>query len=140
MKKSLTAKQQRFVEEWCKDYNATQAALRAGYAEKSAMQTGYMNMRNPEIKEAIRAHLDVMTERTIVTQEMIVEGMLAETRAEDGTGASRLAAWKALSDYVGGFDKNKQKVEHSGGIDLSDKSDEELLAIIKGSGYDECES
>ncbi|WBO86077.1 terminase small subunit [Hymenobacter yonginensis] len=38
--KKLTAKQQRFVEEYCVDWNCTQAAIRAGYSEESAYSIG----------------------------------------------------------------------------------------------------
>ena len=53
----LTSKQQRFVEEYCVDWNCTQAAIRAGYAKKSAHASGWENLRKPEIKSAIDARL-----------------------------------------------------------------------------------
>ena len=37
----LTAKQQRFCEEYMVDLNGTQAAIRAGYSKKTAMQQSY---------------------------------------------------------------------------------------------------
>ena len=74
-------------------------------------------MRKPAIKAAIREFMDVLTEKSIVTREMIVEGML--DIAQNGSNESaRMSAWKALSDFTGGFDSNKQKIE----LDLSDKS------------------
>lgn len=33
--RKLTARQQRFIEEYCVSHNATQAAIEAGYSEKS---------------------------------------------------------------------------------------------------------
>lgn len=50
----LTAKQRRFVVEYSKDENATQAAIRAGYSEGGAAQTGHHLLRNPKIQEALR--------------------------------------------------------------------------------------
>ena len=41
MSKALTGKQERFVAEYMVDLNATQAAVRAGYAEKVAYRQGY---------------------------------------------------------------------------------------------------
>jgi len=51
---SLTNKQQKFVNEYLIDYNATQAALRAGYSPKTAYAMGWENLRKPEISEAVR--------------------------------------------------------------------------------------
>jgi len=54
---SWTKKQKRFVEEYCKDFNASAAARRAGYSEKTAGQMGYENLKKPEIKQAIEERL-----------------------------------------------------------------------------------
>ena len=43
----LTAKQRLFAEEYIIDHNATRAAKRAGYSEKTAAQTGYENLILP---------------------------------------------------------------------------------------------
>jgi phage terminase small subunit len=53
MTRRLTAKQKLFVEEYCVDHNATQAAIRAGYSEKTAYSIGSENLRKPEITAAI---------------------------------------------------------------------------------------
>ena len=53
MKKKLTDKQQRFVEEYLIDFNATQAAIRAGYSVKTATEMGYENLTKPQIAEAV---------------------------------------------------------------------------------------
>jgi len=51
---ALTNKQDKFVTEYLKDYNATQAALRAGYSPKTAYSIGAENTKKPEIIEALR--------------------------------------------------------------------------------------
>ena len=50
---TLTAKQSSFVQEYTIDLNATQAAIRAGYATKCAQQIGSENLSKPVIKAAI---------------------------------------------------------------------------------------
>ncbi len=55
---ALTTKQQRFVEEYCVDFNATQAAIRAGYSEKTAYNAGWQNVRKCEIAEAVQKRLN----------------------------------------------------------------------------------
>lgn len=49
----LTWRQRRFVTEYVKDFNATQAAIRAGYSEKTAYRMGYENLNKPQIKAAL---------------------------------------------------------------------------------------
>lgn len=56
--KALTRKQQVFVDEYLKCWNAAEAARRAGYSERSAYSQGWENLRKPEIKAAIEARLD----------------------------------------------------------------------------------
>ena len=46
----LTAKQERFCEEYLIDLNATQAAIRAGYSVESAGSIGSENLTKPEIR------------------------------------------------------------------------------------------
>jgi phage terminase small subunit len=49
----LTPKEQLFVSEYLKDFNATQAAIRAGYSKKTAYHIGYENLKKPQIQTAI---------------------------------------------------------------------------------------
>lgn len=56
-KPSLTDKQRRFVDEYCVDWNATQAAIRAGYSERTAGSIGTENLQKPAISEAIDERL-----------------------------------------------------------------------------------
>jgi phage terminase small subunit len=64
----LTAKQQRFVEEYLVDLNAAAAARRAGYSAHRADAMGFENLRKPELAAAIferRAKLAEQTGRTV---------------------------------------------------------------------------
>lgn len=49
----LTDKQRRFCEEYVIDWNATQAAIRAGYSDKTAAAIGHENLTKPDIQEYI---------------------------------------------------------------------------------------
>jgi phage terminase small subunit len=49
----MKTRRQMFVEEYLRDYNATQAAIRAGYAENSAGEEGHRLLKNAQIKKAI---------------------------------------------------------------------------------------
>lgn len=56
--KGLTNKQQAFVAHYLRDFNATQAAIRAGYSARTASAIGSENLRKPLISRAIQDHLD----------------------------------------------------------------------------------
>lgn len=51
--KQLTPKQELFCREYLKDLNATQAAIRAGYSEKTARKIGSENLTKPDVAERI---------------------------------------------------------------------------------------
>ena len=53
MSEKLTPKQQRFVTEYLRLGNATQAAKEAGYSEKTAFRIGTENLQKPAIARAI---------------------------------------------------------------------------------------
>lgn len=72
MAKKLTAKQQRFVEEYLIDLNATQAAIRAGYSVESAADIGSENLRKPNIRACVDKALAERSKRTGVSADRVV--------------------------------------------------------------------
>lgn len=69
----LTDKQQRFIEEYCVDFNATQAAIRAGYSQSTARVIGQENLLKPAIYEKIKKHLESLTLSAEETTKMIAD-------------------------------------------------------------------
>ena len=61
----LTPKQERFVQEYLIDLNATQAAIRAGYSQRTARQIGDENLSKPDIRAAVVARLAALERGTI---------------------------------------------------------------------------
>lgn len=91
-KREMTDKQRRFVEEYLVDLNATQAAIRAGYSEKTAGQIGDENLKKPEIKQAIQARRKELSEKVEITQERVLKeyarlAFLDPRKLFDNTGA-----------------------------------------------------
>lgn len=68
----LTDKQARFVDEYMIDLNATQAAIRAGYSEKTAEQIGYQLLQKEPVAAEIAARRQKLSEKAGVTVERIV--------------------------------------------------------------------
>lgn len=69
---SLTAKQERFCLEYVLDYNATQAAIRAGYSEDTARQIGSENLSKPVISSRIIELGNVTAEEIGITKRWIL--------------------------------------------------------------------
>ena len=68
----LTEKQQRFVEEYLIDLNATQAAIRAGYSVKTANEQGSQNLAKLSIQQAIAEQMAERSKRTGINQDRVV--------------------------------------------------------------------
>lgn len=66
-KGKLTEKQQRFVDEYLIDLNATQAAIRAGYSVKTADAIGCENLTKPCLKHPMVISSRVVAERFLKT-------------------------------------------------------------------------
>jgi hypothetical protein len=66
---ALTPKQARFVAEYLLDANATQAAIRAGYSEKTAHAIGHENLSKPEIAAALKAAEQKRLDRLEITAD-----------------------------------------------------------------------
>lgn len=78
----LTAKQQRFCDEYLIDLNATQAAIRAGYSERSARQIADSNMSKHGIKEYIEKRMAEKESKLIADQDEVLRYLTSVLRGE----------------------------------------------------------
>ena len=69
---SMTPKQRRFVQEYLIDLNATQAAIRAGYARSGASVEGVRLLANAKVAAAVAAAQAERSKRTEVTQDYVL--------------------------------------------------------------------
>lgn len=72
MRKALTRRQQCFVDEYLIDLNATRAAMRAGYSEKTAEQLGYQLLQKASVAHAIQESMDKRSQRTKITADKVL--------------------------------------------------------------------
>lgn len=68
----MTPKQKRFVDEYLVDLNATQAAIRCGYAPGSAEVQGCRLLSNAKIAEAVQKAMDSRAARTEITADRVL--------------------------------------------------------------------
>lgn len=71
----LTTQQRRFVAEYLKDGNATQAAIRAGYSKKSAEQIGYQLLQKTSVAQAIAQQQKASIARTLGSADEVLAQM-----------------------------------------------------------------
>lgn len=98
MGSDLTPKQSRFVSEYLKDLNATQASIRAGYSAKTADTQGPRLLENVGIRRAIDAALARRAERVEVKSDDILRSLLELAMADIGEAFDELGALKPLKD------------------------------------------
>ena len=76
----MTEKQKRFCDEYLISLNATQAAIKAGYSEKTAKQIGQENLTKPDIKKYIEDRLDEKEKELIADQDEVMKYLSAVMR------------------------------------------------------------
>lgn len=106
------------------DLNATQAAIRAGYKEKTAGAIGSENLKKPEIQSALQRALKDREERTEVTQDYVIRKLveIADKEASDAQDSelkysNKIRALELLGKHTGAFEK---VVEDDGGVQILD--------------------
>jgi len=110
----MTSKEEVFISEYLKTFNATQSAIVAGYSKKTASVIGYENLRKPYIKEAIKAGM----EEIVGPNERIIKENIELWRAimidPEAKFTEKLKASELIGKYAMMF---TDKVELSGNID-----------------------
>jgi phage terminase small subunit len=70
---TLTHKQQRFVDEYLIDLNATQAAIRAGYSARNADKIGHQLLGKTRVSDEISLGMKAREKRTGITQDRVLQ-------------------------------------------------------------------
>ena len=99
-KSTLTDKQEKFCLEYIVDFNATQAAIRAGYSTKTAYSVGSENLRKPEVQKRVKELTNEIKSKKIADANEIRETLTLFLRDEatedvlvtegDGEGYSKV--------------------------------------------------
>ena len=115
----LTPKKRLFAEEYLIDLNATQAALRAGYSEKTAYSLGQRLLKDVEVQGLIAEAQAAREQRTHVTQDRVLHELAVLDFSNvrdyiiDGDGNLSLAPGVPESAYRA-IASVKRKVRHRG--------------------------
>lgn len=85
---ALSAKRRAFIEQYLRDFNGTQAAIRAGYSERSARVSACKILARPEVQAEIQrrlAELKMGTDEVLLRLTEQARAEYAEYLGDDGT-------------------------------------------------------
>ncbi|MDR2489717.1 MAG: terminase small subunit [Desulfovibrio sp.] len=142
--KGLTVRQRRFVEAYAG--NATEAAVKAGYSEKTARSQGQRLLTNADIQAAIQGRTEKNMKATIADRQERQEFWTAIMRDEEADIRDRTRASELLGKSEGDF---LERVDHSNtdgslapvvAIDLSHLGADEIIALTRAAfeGEESC--
>lgn len=123
----LTEKQQRFVDEYLIDLNATQAAIRAGYSAKTADVQGSRMLGIVKVQQAISEAMAERSKRTGVNQDRVVlelakialvkmtdivdsYGRIKDTATEDDLACIESIKYKSSESDTGSSEEREVKI------------------------------
>jgi phage terminase small subunit len=115
----LSYKQKAFVQEFVLDFNATRAAIRAGYSERSAEVTGFRLLRNAKVCEEIHKVKEQIAEE--LRQRFIGDAILAREvllnilNDPNATNRDKITAAKDLLDRAGFGPVDKKELSGASG-------------------------
>ncbi|EAG1758607.1 terminase small subunit [Listeria monocytogenes] len=120
----IRSQQKDFVEHYLalRKKNATQAAIRAGYSEKTAASQASQLLKNPKVLEYLKKREDAMIKE--LREEFVFDALEARKvmhkimKSPLAKDSDRISAAKDFLDRAG-F-KPIDKVEHSGSLNISD--------------------
>lgn len=133
----LTPRQQRFVDGFVVGGNATEAARRAGYSERTARQIAAENLSKPVIQAAIEAARRREADYWQLQKQDVIEallGAIAMAKAQVNP-AAMIRGLVEIAKMLGYYEPERVKIELSDDAErlqakFAAMSDEELLAVI----------
>lgn len=134
-KKKLTPKQELFVEEYLIDLNATNAAKRAGYAEKTSYSIGQRLLKHVEVQNAINAAQRRRSIRTEINQDAVIKEIakiaFGDPRAvmSWGPGGVKLKDSKEISEDAAALVAEVSETTTESGGSLRLKTNDKLRAL-----------
>lgn len=130
---NLTPKQKAFADAYIETGNASEAARRAGYSEKTAKQMGSENLAKPDVSAYIKSRLADIEAQHVATADEVMRFfssvMRGEVKDQFGLDASlqdRLSAGKELMKRFSAIQDKAESgeariiIQPDGGIEVED--------------------
>lgn len=97
--KKLTSQQQLFVKEYLIDRNGKQAAIRAGYSEKTAEQYSYQLLQKPLVRDAVNKSVEKIARKVEISAEDVLQS-IKEIR-DDAKAADKYSEALKANELLG---------------------------------------
>jgi phage terminase small subunit len=98
---ALTKRQAKFVNEYLKDKNAVQAAIRAGYSPRSARHAALYNLKQPHVTEMLGIKSTVATESAEVDAAFVLRELKRVAEQEDVAQSTKVRALELIAKHLG---------------------------------------
>jgi phage terminase small subunit len=123
----LTPKQEMFITEYMKDLNATQAAIRAGYSEKTASVIGQENLMKPYLRSEIDKRLEERAINNGITAEFVLNG-IKDIAIKGDKESDKLKAFELLGKHLKLFTEKVESDNTNRNIEITLEGDLEEWA------------
>lgn len=100
-KEDLTPRQKAFCQEYLKDLNATQAAIRAGYKESGADDQGPRLLGDHRVSAYIASLMGELEKARAITPQLVLDALLEIAKDEETRPADRIRAWELIGKHLG---------------------------------------
>lgn len=131
----MTDKQIVFCDEYLKDFNASKAAIRAGYSPKTAYSIGNENLRKPEIKKHIaNKKMGICNQNQLSLTSLIQDVSVIKDRCiyDEFDAGNALKACDLLAKFLIHLElKQKDYLSKLSNIEIEEMAKELLLKRIK---------
>ena len=132
-KKNLTQRQIRFVQEFMKSNNVTQAAIRAGYSKKTASVQGSRLLTNVKVAEYVDAINERLESDKIAdiqeVMEYLTSVMRGDTKDQFDLDASLSERTRAASELAKRLDVRAKTLNIEGAVNIIDNIPEDVEII-----------
>ena len=130
-KKGLTARQERFCEEYIIDKSLTEAAVRAGYSRKCAVAVALRNMKIAEVKNRIDNALKEQSKRIEITADRVILEIARIAFMDIKNIFDENGNLKRITELPEDISRAISSVEVSRSKNVDDDTEYELIAKIK---------
>jgi len=134
----MTPKQLNFVDEYLVDFNASRAAVMAGFSPHTAKVQGSRLLTNVNVKALVMQRQNEASQRLQVTRDDVVSALMAvaEKACDDKQPMVAIAAMKEVSKMLGFYPQRASKSGHANESVrqnrlIEEMSDQELLDLVK---------
>lgn len=135
----MSPKQARFVQEYAVDGNGAGAAVRAGYAPRSAKVTACRLLTQANVREALAMSQQASAERLKLDRQRVLAGLMeaVETARAQADAHALIRGWSEIGRMCGFYAPERKAVTVSTGAsarmraEIEALSDAELLALAE---------